>query len=416
MEVEVLHKKKTLTPKLRFKGFDGNWEKAKLEDVGKIRMCKRIFSYETKESGEIPFYKIGTFGKEADAFITKELYLDFKARFSFPKVGDILMSASGTLGRTVIYDGSPAYFQDSNIVWIDNDEEFITNSFLFYIYQIVKYNSEGGTIQRLYNGIINAAKFAKPTLPEQQKIASFLSAVDEKIQQLTRKKELLTEYKKGVMQQLFSGKLRFQDENGKAFPKWEDKKIKDFILDKKGAMKIGPFGSQLKKTTFVGDGFKVYGQENIFISDFDFGDRYITEAHFNTLKTNELHPGDFVISTMGTIGKCCLVPQSIKRGIMDSHMIRLQLDQTKILPELLGQIFSSYYLQKQVKRFSVGGIMDGLSMGIINKLKFTIPVNIQEQKKIATYLSNLDIKIENVTKQILQTQIFKKGLLQQMFA
>jgi type I restriction enzyme S subunit len=82
---------------------------------------------------------------------------------------------------------------------------------------------------------------------------------------------------------------------------------------------------------------------------------------------------------------------------------------------LLGQIFISYLVQKQVKRFSVGGIMDGLSMGIINKLKFTIPVNIQEQEKVANYLSNIDNKIENVTKQITQTQSFKKGLLQQMF-
>jgi type I restriction enzyme S subunit len=216
-------------PQLRFQEFEGEWEKKKLGDVGKIRMCKRVFSYETSESGEIPFYKIGTFGKEADAYITSELYFNYRERFSFPKIGEILMSASGTLGRTVVYDGKPAYFQDSNIVWIDNNEKLITNSFLYYIYQIVKYDSEGGTIQRLYNSIISNTKFNRPTLPEQQKIASFLSAVDEKIQQLSRKKELLEQYKKGVMQQLFSGKLRFKEENGEEYPDWERCRFSKYI-------------------------------------------------------------------------------------------------------------------------------------------------------------------------------------------
>ena len=212
-------------PKLRFNEFEGEWEKKKLGDIGKVKMCKRIFSSETTETGDIPFYKIGTFGKKPDAFITKKLYKNYRERFSFPKIGDILMSASGTLGRTVVYDGVEAYFQDSNIVWIDNNEELITNSFLFYIYQIVKYDSEGGTIQRLYNSIINRTKFSKPNLPEQQKIATFLTAVDTKIQQLTTKKEYLENYKKGVMQQLFSQQLRFKNDDGLDFPDWEIKTL-----------------------------------------------------------------------------------------------------------------------------------------------------------------------------------------------
>ena len=99
-------------------------------------MCKRIFNHQTSETGDIPFYKIGTFGKEADAYIPIDLFLEFKEKYPYPKKGEILMSASGTIGRTVVFDGSEAYFQDSNIVWIENNEELITNAFLFYVYQV----------------------------------------------------------------------------------------------------------------------------------------------------------------------------------------------------------------------------------------------------------------------------------------
>ena len=140
-----------LTPKLRFPEFSGEWEEKKLGDVGKVSMCKRIMKHETSVSGSIPFYKIGTFGKKADSYITNELYESYKERFSFPKKSDILISASGTIGRTVVYDGSPAYFQDSNIVWIANNEKVITNSFLAFCYKNIRWNTENTTIARLYN-------------------------------------------------------------------------------------------------------------------------------------------------------------------------------------------------------------------------------------------------------------------------
>ena len=85
-------------------------------EIGKIRSCKRIYRDQTSNKGEIPFYKIGTFGKKADSFISQKLYEEYKEKFSFPQIGDILISASGTLGRTVVYNGENAYFQDSNIV------------------------------------------------------------------------------------------------------------------------------------------------------------------------------------------------------------------------------------------------------------------------------------------------------------
>lgn len=217
-------------PALRFPEFEGEWEVKKLGEVGDVKMCRRIFNEETLPEGEIPFYKIGSFGKVADAFISKELYLSYRRKFSFPKKGDILISAAGTIGRTVVYNGEDAYYQDSNIVWIDNDNVSVSNDFLFFIYQIVNFNTEGGTIQRLYNSILKSTKFSSPTLPEQTRIATFLSTVDDKLTQLKKKKSLLEEYKKGVMQKLFSQELRFKDENGEEFEEWEEKKLGEVAI------------------------------------------------------------------------------------------------------------------------------------------------------------------------------------------
>ncbi|RBQ01709.1 restriction endonuclease subunit S [Pedobacter miscanthi] len=165
-------------------------------------MCKRIFNDETSAEGEIPFFKIGSFGKKPDAFISRTKYLDYKERFSYPKKGDVLISAAGTIGRTVIYNGEDAYYQDSNIVWIDNDNKLVTNDFLYHILQIVNYNTEGGTIQRLYNNILKLTKFKSPCISEQNKISKFLFSINSKIQVETRVLKKLELQKKFLMQEL----------------------------------------------------------------------------------------------------------------------------------------------------------------------------------------------------------------------
>ena len=198
---------KIFSQELRFKADDGSefpeWEEKKLGEIGDVKMCRRIFNDETLPEGEIPFYKIGSFGKNADAFISRELYIEYRTKFSFPTKGDILISAAGTIGRLVVYNGEDAYFQDSNIVWIDNDKSIVSNEFLFYILQIVKYNTEGGTIQRLYNNILKSTKFNCPSLPEQTKIANFLSAIDDKINLVSGQVEKMEMWKKGLLQKMF---------------------------------------------------------------------------------------------------------------------------------------------------------------------------------------------------------------------
>ncbi|WP_374166543.1 restriction endonuclease subunit S [Arcticibacter sp. MXS-1] len=170
---------------LAFEGEDVEWKS--LGEVGKVCMCKRIFKDQTQSSGDIPFYKIGTFGKKPDAFISSALYSDFKKRFSFPKRGDVLISASGTIGRTVVYDGEDAYFQDSNIVWIDNDEKFVLNKFLMHYYQVVRWQTDtGGTISRLYTDNLKKARIPIPPLAEQERIVTILDQFDALVNDISK--------------------------------------------------------------------------------------------------------------------------------------------------------------------------------------------------------------------------------------
>ena len=186
-----------------------DWDSINLGVCAEVCMCKRIFSNQTLDVGFIPFYKIGTFGKEADAYISKEIYAEYRAKYSFPKKGDVLISAAGTLGRTVIYDGEPAYFQDSNIVWLDINKSKLSNIYLYHYYQVIKWAStEGSTIARLYNGIIKASLITLPSIEEQTAIATILSDMDAELQALEQRLNKTRQIKQGMMQQLLTGKIR----------------------------------------------------------------------------------------------------------------------------------------------------------------------------------------------------------------
>ena len=156
-----------------------------LGEIGEVCMCKRIMKNQTNAEGCIPFYKIGTFGKKADAFISEELYQEYKQKYSFPRKGEVLISAAGTIGRAVIYDGMPAYFQDSNIVWIANDESLVLNKYLYYFYSVADWRLEGGTIKRLYNNNLKAVKIPIPPLSTQRRIVSILDRFESLVNDIT---------------------------------------------------------------------------------------------------------------------------------------------------------------------------------------------------------------------------------------
>ena len=166
--------------------FGDNVKVLTLGEIGSVKMCKRIMKSQTNTEGGIPFYKIGTFGKEPDAFISEEVFEEYKEKYSYPKKGDILISCSGTIGRTVVFDGEPAYFQDSNIVWLEHDGTLVTNKYLQYCYKKQPWQiSTGGTIARLYNDNILKAQIPVPPIEEQERIVGILDRFDALCNDLT---------------------------------------------------------------------------------------------------------------------------------------------------------------------------------------------------------------------------------------
>lgn len=190
-------------PEIRFAGFVDDWEKYKLGELGKVAMNKRIFKDETSAEGEVPFFKIGTFGGKPDAFISRELFEKYKSKYPFPKTGDLLISASGSIGKVVEYTGKDEYYQDSNIIWINHDSR-IDNSFLKQFYNIVKWEGlEGSTIKRLYNKNILSTKMSVPEVSEQCSIGKLFKDLDNMAMYHQRQLDLLKELKRGFLQQMF---------------------------------------------------------------------------------------------------------------------------------------------------------------------------------------------------------------------
>ena len=190
-------------PEIRFKGFTDPWEQRKLGEICSVSMCRRIFKEQTSETGDIPFYKIGTFGADPDAFISRELFEEYKSKYPYPQKGDILISASGSIGRTVEFAGNNEYFQDSNIVWLNHDER-LSNPFLKCFYSVVKWAGiEGSTIKRLYNDNILNTVICMPSVPEQKRIGLFFENLDNLITLHQRELEKLQNIKKSMLEKMF---------------------------------------------------------------------------------------------------------------------------------------------------------------------------------------------------------------------
>ena len=170
-------------------------------------MCKRILASQTNTEGSVPFYKIGTIGGTPDAYISKELFDDYKAKYNYPHKGEVMITCAGTVGKCVIYDGKDAYYQDSNIVWIDNPSQHINNDFLYHLLANVNWRKlNSTTIIRIYNDDLRNLKLSYPQIEEQKKISRLLSLLDERIATQNKIIEDLKKLKSAISHILFSSK------------------------------------------------------------------------------------------------------------------------------------------------------------------------------------------------------------------
>lgn len=195
---------------------------------------------------------------------------------------------------------------------------------------------------------------------------------------------------------------------------WNYLKLEKISDHTKGAIKIGPFGSQLRKEDFVNDGVKVYDQETAFTCDFKKGNNFITWKKYEQLKSCTIYSGDIIVSMMGTIGAAAIVPNDAPLGILNSHLLRIKPNKDIVTPEFLRLSISDCPITRiQIRRKSHGGIMSGLSAEIVKSISIILP-KIIEQNKIVNILSTWDVSIEHCKAIIEKLKERNKGLAQQL--
>ncbi|MBS1631973.1 MAG: restriction endonuclease subunit S [Ferruginibacter sp.] len=378
-----------------------DWDVKTIGDVGEVKMCRRVFNDETKPQGSIPFYKIGTFGKEPDAFISEELYNNYKGRFSFPRKGDILISAAGTIGRTIIYDGKPAYFQDSNIVWIDNDEAIISNDFLYHVYQAAKYTTEGGTIQRLYNSILKSTKFlCPPTKDEQAAISTALNDINALISLLENQLEKKRNIKQGTMQQLLKPK---ED--------WIENTLGETATLK---ARIGWQGLTTAEYRKTGEYYLITGTEfeNGFI---DWSSCfYVDEERYKQDRNIQVKEHDVLVTKDGTIGKIALIKSVPKPATLNSGVFVIRPIANSFHPEFFYYLLLSEIFLQFLAQLSAGSTINHLYQKDFVTFKYFTPKTIDEQKDIAKTLSDMDNEIAELEMKLKKYKMIKQGMMQSL--
>ncbi|WP_120829222.1 restriction endonuclease subunit S [Helicobacter pylori] len=370
-----------------------NWQRVRLGNIGKPCMCKRVMKHQTTRYGEIPFYKIGTFGNTADAFISKKLFLEYQTKYSFPKKGDILISASGTIGRAVIYDGKPAYFQDSNIVWIDNDETLVKNDFLFYAYSNVKWNTEHTTILRLYNDNFKNTLIPLPPLNEQIAIADILSALDRylhALDSLILKKESV---KKALSFELLSQRKRLKGFN----QAWQRVKVKDFGIIITGSTPLTQISEYWNGTISWITPTDINDNKDIFNSE-----RKITQKGLDTIRM--IPKNSVLVTCIASIGKNAILRVN---GACNQQI-------NAIIPNKDFNADFIYYLMENNKQYLLGkaGVTATyiISKQVFEEIDFFVPKDLNEQIAIADILSALDKEIASLKNKKRQFENIKKAL------
>jgi len=394
-------------PALRFPEFSGEWDFKKLGSVCSFTQGVQIpFSEQVSEykDGFIRYLYIRDFFTDDYPYYVLDIYPK-KIIYS----DEIMIVNTGnTAGKA--FTGATGVLSN-NAFKVGFDKKNISASYLFQrlisenIQRKIRSFFNAGGQPHLGHKNIAIVPLTFPILQEQQKIAAFLTQVDNKIEQLTKKKQLLADYKKGVMQQVFSQEIRFKQDDGSDYPDWEVKKLGDVATFFKGK---GISKSDIEETGLIeciryGELYTHYGE-------------WIKEIKSKTnIDISELvlsKSNDVIIPASGETSldiatASCILKNGIALG-GDLNIIRTKLN----------GIFLSYYLNSNKKHeiasFSQGVSVVHLYSSQLKLLTLHIPT-IEEQTKIANFLTEIDTKINQVEKQLAGTKQFKSGLLQQMF-
>lgn len=372
-----------------------DWKYTQLKNLGCIKMCRRIFQDQTKSYGAIPFFKISTFGAMPDAYISQELFEEYKSLYPYPQKGDILISAAGTIGKTVVFNGKDSYFQDSNIVWLELYTDTIERKYLWWFYRSFPWKAlEGTTIQRLYNSIILKTDIHLPSVPEQNRIVEALSSFDTYIDNLTELIEKKQNIREGALEDLVSGRTRLDGFNDS----WIE-----YIFD--------DFFTLLSNNTLSRDKLSNSGR----IGNIHYGDvliKYqscVTNAdkipfireNIDTKSFRLLQAGDVVIADTAedeTVGKAiqiCSVSIPVVGGL---HTIVCRPNYNTALG-YLGYYINSKCYHDQLYPHITGIKVSSISKKAIKTTFLKIPSSIDEQKEIVHIIASMDEEINELKKQ-----------------
>lgn len=386
-----------------------DWVAVPLSSIGEVKMCKRILKEQTTESGDVPFYKIGTFGKEPDAFIPRSLYEQYRSAYPYPKKGTILISAAGTIGRTVVFDGADAYFQDSNIVWIDHKEDKVKNSYLEHYFKVISWKSEnGGTISRLYNDNLRSTFLCYPKdKDEQSRIATALSDVDELIETLKKLIEKKRNIKQGVMQELLSGKRRlpgFSD-------KWVEKKVGIIGNTYNG------LSGKTKEDFGVGESqyitfLNVLNNPVIDTSIFEQVNILPNE------RQNKAIQGDIFFNTSSEtpeeVGICSYLDNEIDNLYLNSFCFGFRITDSEVDGHFLAYFWRSRRGREIMTMLAQGSTRFNLSKSLFKESSILIPPTKKEQIAIVNVISDMDSEISMLESRLTKYQSLKQGMMQQL--
>lgn len=398
-------------PKLRFPGFEGEWEEKRLGSVSDVRdgthdspkYVSNGFPFITSKnllpSGEIDFSAVN--------YISQKDYDNFNKR-SNVEVGDILFGMIGTIGNAVIVKQTG--FAIKNVALVKQNALLLNSFLLNYLFSpiLVKRITDsqvGGTQQFVSLSTIRNLIVSLPSLAEQQKIASFLSSVDNVIQLLTKKKTLLENYKKGIMQKIFSQEIRFKDENGIDFPEWEEKRLNTVLYEhnskssgKEDVHSVSVHKGVINQVEHLGRSFAAKNTENYNLvrpNDIIYTKSPTGDFPFGIIKQNKLRY-DVIVSPL--YGVFC--PESPSLGyILDSYFS--------------SPVNAHNYLHSIIQKGAKNTINITNERFLSNSLY--LPVSLPEQQKIADFLSGIDRTIDIVNSQMEKAKEYKKGLLQKMF-